>query len=289
MKTILITGINGFLGSNLAKILCNEYKVIGIEYSIKNLYRLKSYYFKVYSSSINLEDIFKENKIYAIIHAATLYRRDNTESFEALIETNILLPVKLYELANMYNCEIFLNTDSFFNSPEYNYSYLPDYTLTKKQVIEWLSLIQKTCKLVNMKVFHMYGPGDNSNKFIPSLIEKISNNFPSIDLTPGDQKRDFIFIEDVVSAFQYVLGNSEKCNFSEFQIGTGNATSIKMLLNLIKEITKSNSNLNFGSLDYRKNEIMFSVANINNLKELGWLPKNSLKQGLIKTIQKTNL
>jgi len=41
MKTILITGINGFLGSHLAKALSSEYNIIGLEYSIENLFRVR--------------------------------------------------------------------------------------------------------------------------------------------------------------------------------------------------------------------------------------------------------
>ena len=41
MKTILITGINGFLGSHLAKGLSKDYKIVGLEYSVRNLFRLK--------------------------------------------------------------------------------------------------------------------------------------------------------------------------------------------------------------------------------------------------------
>ena len=74
MKTILITGINGFLGSHLAKGLSKDYKIVGLEYSVRNLFRLKDYSFKVYSSDDEIDTIFNEDEIFAIIHAATVYR-----------------------------------------------------------------------------------------------------------------------------------------------------------------------------------------------------------------------
>ena len=155
MKTILITGINGFLGSHLAKELSNDYKIVGLANSIKNLYRLKDHSFKVYLSTDATWSIFKENKIFAIIHAATVYKR-STDSTQNLLLSNILLPMKLYELANRFKVSLFLNTDSFFNNAKYNYSYLPDYTLSKKHALEWLRLLKGRCKLINMKIFHMY-------------------------------------------------------------------------------------------------------------------------------------
>lgn len=285
MKTILITGINGFLGSHLAKKLKNEYNIIGLEYSIDNMSRLEDEIFKVYSSEENFDDIFKRNQIFAIIHTATIYKSGYNQ-IEKLIETNILLPVRLFELSNKYGCKIFLNTDTFFNNPQYNYSYLPDYTLSKKQVLEWLKLIEQDCKLINMKVFHMYGPGDANTKFIPAIIRRLKNNEPLIETTKGEQTRDFIYIDDVVSAFKCVIDASPNSYLpnAEYQVGTGTSISIKEFLISLKMILKSSCELKFGALPYRENEIMSSKADNSGLKKLGWKPKHNLTSGLNMTI-----
>lgn len=284
MKIVLITGINGFLGSHLAISLSKKYNIIGLEYNLKNLVRIKNLGLRVYSSSDDLENIFRENDVFAIIHAATIYRRD-IEPIETLIKTNILLPINLFELANKYHVKLFLNTDTFFNNSKYNYSYLPDYTLSKKHVIEWLLLIQKSTKLINMKIFHMYGPNDSLNKFIPSVISKLKNNEPFLDTTPGKQTRDFIYIDDVASAYESVLGFSHpNNNFNEFMIGTGNSISIKDLLLIIKDITGSKTIIRFGNLSYRENEIMESDSNISELKKIGWTSRFTIAEGIKKTI-----
>jgi CDP-paratose synthetase len=287
MKTLLITGINGFLGSHLAKSLKNEYNIIGLEYNIDNLFRLIDEKFKIYSSIDNFEIIFEENKIFAIIHAATIYRREG-EPLENLIQTNIILPVRLFELANKYKCRMFLNTDTFFNHPDYNYSYLQDYTLSKKQVLEWLKLIEQSCKLINMKIFHMYGPDDAPTKFIPSIISRLNNRDPFIETTEGEQKRDFIFIDDVVSAFQCVINASQDSllPYTEYQIGTGKSISLKEFILLAKKVSLSTSEINFGALPYRKSEIMLSEADISGLSKLNWKVKYTLKDGLLETIKK---
>jgi nucleoside-diphosphate-sugar epimerase len=285
MKTILITGINGFLGSYLAKELSKDYIVIGLEYSLNDLFRIKHLPFKIYSSENDLEIVFKENSIYAIIHAATVYRRNN-EPIENLLNTNILLPVILYNLADQYNVDLFVNTDSFFNDPKYNYSYLQDYTLSKKQAVEWLKLCQHLTKLINMKIFHMYGPNDSSNKFIPQIISRLKNDEPTIDLTAGEQTRDFIFIDDVIDAFKVVIRahHSQNDGFVEFQVGTGYSVTLKEFISTAKEIIKSNTELLFGTLPYRANEIMESKSDNSALLELGWVPKYSLEKGIQKMI-----
>jgi CDP-paratose synthetase len=281
MKTILITGINGFLGSRLAIKLQTDYEVIGLEYNISGLNRLTGYSFKVYSSQENLENIFLENEVFAIIHAATLYRRNN-EPVKNLIQTNVLLPVELYSLANKYNTNLFLNTDSFFNNSTFDYKYLVDYTLSKKQSLEWLKIMQNHCRLINMKIFHMYGKNDAPDKFIPKLLSDITNNVPIVDMTPGEQKRDFIYIDDVVNAFKIIMEKELelKDNFREFQIGNGKSFSIKELALAMVNITNSATKLNFGALPYRENEIMDSVSDNSTLVELGWKAGFSLIDGL---------
>lgn len=288
MKKILITGINGFLGSHIAKKLSEVYEVIGVEYSVENLWRLEGTSFEVYiSNDASLKKIFKTHQIFAIIHTATIYRAKN-ESITDILNTNILLPVKLYELANKYNVSIFLNTDSFFNEKKYEYSYLSEYTQSKNQALDWLKLLNynATCKLVNMKIFHMYGPGDALTKFIPHIITKIKEDVPFIDLTAGNQTRDFIFISDVVSAFEICLQKHQDIErFEEFEIGTGTSYTIKELVELIKRITTSSSLLNFGALPYRKGEIMQSKADNKKLLNLGYVIDYNLKDGLKKTIK----
>ena len=282
-KKILITGINGFLGSHLAKHLKSSFEVIGLEYSLDNLHRINSDNFKVYTTKItSLEKIFKENNFHSVIHAATVYRRKEDPIFN-LLDTNINLPVRLLELCNIFSVNMFLNTDSFFNNTNYSYSYLSDYTLSKKQSLEWIKMLatKTPCKVINMKVFHMYGEYDAKTKFIHSIIDEIKNNTLTIDLTPGEQTRDFIYVKDVVSAFQFVIENYNDLNsFQEFDIGTGKSHSIKEIVLLIKTITKSSTVLNFGSLQYREGEIMTSKVADLKLREMGWKARFKLRDGI---------
>lgn len=282
-KKILITGINGFLGSHLAKHLKISFEIVGLEYSLKNLHRIASEGFKVYSTNDTvLETVFKENDFYAIIHLATVYRRQSEPIFD-LLNTNINLPVQLLELSGKYNVNLFLNTDSFFNNPKYSYSYLSDYTLSKKHSLEWIKLLasSSSCKVVNMKVFHMFGENDAPGKFIPFILKKIISNEPNLDLTPGNQTRDFIYVEDVVFAFEHVINFFIGLQgYQEFEIGTGKSYTIKDFVTALKEVTNSKTVLNFGGLAYREGEIMKSEVESFKLKDIGWKPKFNLKESL---------
>lgn len=287
IKTILVTGINGFLGSHIANKIASKYEVIGLGYSPENLKSNLELPFKVYSSqNIDIERIFLDHKIDAIIHTATVYQKTN-DSFAKLIRTNILLPVQLLELANKHGVKLFLNTDTFFNQPNSNYSYLSYYTLSKRHFIDWRSEILGPCTFVTLKLFHLYGPNDRPSKFVPSVIRSLINNVKEMDLTEGEQYRDFIYVDDAVAAYTCVLDNYQRGIDlqKEYEVGTMKATSIKNFVELAKELSDSITKLNFGKLEYRENEIMYARANHKPLLKIGWKMESNLEKGLKETIR----
>ena len=285
-KTILITGINGFLGSHLAKRLQTNYEVVGIEVNKKNLFRLRDEKFNVYETNPQqLDKLFSQHKIEYIIHAATLYRT-NINNKSEFVSNNILYPIQLLEIALKNGLIAFINTDSFFNTDKYQYSYLSDYILSKRHFIEWLSFYKNQVKIVNMKVFHMYGPSDSQNKFVTKLLNDLLYK-DHIELTLGEQKRDFIFIDDVVNAFHLVCNNLEKFDsrVTFFEVGNGTSITIKEIVDIAAKLARSKAKLLFGALEYRKGEIMNSIADNQKLFELGWKPKTTLEEGLALTIK----
>lgn len=288
MKTLLLTGITGFLGSHLAKILHSEYRLIGIKRTTSNLYRIKGFESKLCLHDIEsnpLDQIFRENNIDAVIHMATDYGRANC--YEEVKKTNIDLPALILKKAMQNRVETFINTDTFF-CKKADYCHLKSYIKTKWQFCKLLSGINdKKTKIVNIRLEHIYGPKDRSEKFIPFIIRKLIDlNNSYIDLTDGKQKRDFVYISDVANAFHTILKNSDKIDFgfSNFEVGSGESNSIRNLVEMIKELSDSHVDLKFGALPHRNGEIMESKADIHFLKKLGWKARVNLKEGLERTI-----
>jgi nucleoside-diphosphate-sugar epimerase len=279
MKKILITGINGYLGSNLAKSLAANHNIIGLEYSLENLHRLQGYNFKVYSVENGVPDeLFKEHQIETIIHTATFYGRQN-EAVKTIANSNLFIPFNLLDKAIENGCSTFINTDTVLDR------FVSTYALTKRHFQEWLYLRRNEIKIINMQLEHFYGPGAPDTNFITAMIKRLKQNEPVIDLTAGEQQRDFLYIDDVVAAYQTVLNKHPLPNaYSEFQVSTKQLISIKELLQTLKELTQSTSKLNFGALPYRENELMRSETDNSDLIKLGWKPQNTIKQGLLKTI-----
>ena len=190
------------------------------------------------------------------------------------------MPLRLLFLAKKYGVKAFINTDTIL---EKNISF---YTLSKFQFNEWFEAYSNHLYCCNVKIEHFFGPKDNFTKFVIYLIVNILQK-KKIKLTKGDQKRDFIFIDDVVNAFEKIIEHSlkKKKGKDTFEIGTGKSISIKKIALLILEITKSNKNLlKFGAIPYRKNEPMNIKINLKKIKSIGWKPMHNIKESLEKTI-----
>lgn len=250
----------------------------------------RSPYITIYNlDEIDLKIPFQHfGKIDAVIHTATCYGKNN-ECIREIIEANLIFPLQLLELAICYKTKLFINTDTFSNSSLS--SHLMNYNLSKKSFLDWGKAIstKKKVNFINVKLEHLYGPfDDKSKKFVPYIINSCLENVPEILLTHGEQKRDFIYVDDAVSAYLTLLqkGISKSTNFfEEYELGTGKATSIREFVELAHKITKSKTVLMFGSLPYQDGEIMFSKANIETLTSLGWSSKIKLSDGIKKIIK----
>lgn len=283
MKTILITGGNGFLGSNIAKSLIKDYNVILLVRKTDNLFRLTKIVseLKIYSIlKDDLETIFRENSIDIILHTATVYGR-NEETLDELLSTNLLLPLKLFQLGIQYNVGTFINTDTVLNSN------VNPYALSKSQFRDWLEIKSDQIKVINIQLEHFYGPGGSLDNFISWVILKLLKNESVLNLTEGLQKRDFLYIDDAVSAFSTIINNLDLLvdNYINIQISSGEVISIKDLVMLLKKLTGSNTTLNFGALPYRPNELMKPETNNDYIRSLGWFPTVSIKEGMQRTIR----
>lgn len=280
MKTILITGINGFLGSHLAKRLSDRYNIIGLEHSIENLFRLKDHSFRVYATENSYwYKLFEDYDIDIIIHAATLYGRNN-EDINHVAETNLFMPFRLLDEAIKKEISVFINIDTVLDR------FVNTYALTKRHFQEWLFFRKSEIKVINLQLEHFYGPGCSNTNFIIAISNRLRNNEKVIDLTSGEQMRNFIYYEDVLDAFEVVLNNINSIaeNFKQYEVGSGELISIKELVLKMKQLLGSTSILNFGAIPQRLNELKVTNTDISEISKLGWRPKFKISDGLQTTI-----
>lgn len=139
----------------------------------------------------------------------------------------------------------------------------------------------------NIRLEHFYGPNDDNTKFTSYVIKSCLENIPELELTLGEQRRDFIYIDDVVSAYLLLLENMGSFSepFMEFDVGSGQAVSIREFVETVHRLTASRTHLAFGALPYRDGEVMHSVADVSGLKMLGWRCCYDIEAGLKQAIE----
>lgn len=285
-KKILITGATGFLGSHLLPALIDKgYDIFILKRSFSNTWRIQDVLHQIRSydvDKIDIKKIFGENEIGGIIHLATDYGRKNDNDIIRMIEANIELPTKLLDLGIKYGVNYFINTHTYADN-KYNL-----YSSTKSAFMEIARyfIANYQVKIINMRLEYMYGEKDDYTKFVPFVIKSILEG-KEIKATGGEQKRDFIYVQDVAEAFLKVLDNLKNFNeeFIEFEIGTGNSVTLRDFVNKIEEEINKKANIKWGAIPYRKNEIFDSKADIEKAKQyLEWSTKYYISSGLKKTI-----
>lgn len=285
-KTILLTGATGYLGNRLGKqLLLDGHNVIALHLNHNENFSYDKKYeksvSKVFLSDVKISEIFDKNKIDGIIHTATLYGRTG-EQVSDMIKANIIFPLEIILNAIKGNVKFFINTDTILNK------YVSPYALTKSNLTEWMKFYCDDIKMIDLKLDHFYGPKDKNTKFVAAILEKLSNNEKAIDLTKGEQTRDFIYIDDVIEVYRVILKNIDKISLgqvSTFEVGTNIKTSIRYIVEKLKELTKAKTKLNFGAFPYRKNEMFNYNIDTTPLKNFGWKPKVSIDEGLLRIVQ----
>lgn len=288
-KKILLTGATGFLGSHLLESFVSQgFDVAVLKRSTSDLWRISQLLYKVriYNiDKIKLKAIFEEFKPEIIVHTACSYGREN-ESIIDVVNTNLIFGLQLLEESLKNNVKTFINTDSLLPRN------INDYSLSKAQFTDWLQKRSDQIQVVNFKIEHMYGVKDDDKKFIPWLIHKMIFSDEEINLTSGIQKRDFIYVTDVSNAYNLIIQKCESLPFwNEFEIGTNTFTEVKKIVLIIAKLLEKKYNktivprLNFGSIPYRKEEIMIPQLDNTKLIEQGWEQKVAVEEGVNKIIK----
>lgn len=134
-----------------------------------------------------------------------------------------------------------------------------------------------------IRIFSTYGPSDNPQWMIPYLIRCLLNNI-SPDLTAGEQRWDYLYVEDAAEAITKVAISNKAEGI--YNLGSGETVELKKVVVEISDLINNDTEIFFGKLPYRADQVMHLQANISRLKdEIDWIPKFQLTRGLSETIK----
>jgi nucleoside-diphosphate-sugar epimerase len=285
---ILITGASGFLGSALAhRFSLTKNKVALLVRKNSNLSRLKDparFEIAFCDTDNEVQQYILSISPDIVINTACCYGR-GAENPMQMVNSNINFGLNILAALD----RIDKNT-TFINAGSALVKDINMYSLTKAQFEEIACLVagdsNPKIQLINIKMQHIYGPGDDESKFITHIFHACRNNTLTIPMKAGEQRRDFIFIDDVVEAYVRILENINILGRSEYiELGSGTSLPLRDVAESIHEFTNSRSKLIFGQIPYRKKEQMLLRADIRTLTKLGWAPKFDIKSGIMKMIE----
>jgi len=318
-KNVLITGIFGFIGSNLAKKLLTEgANIIGIARTShkESLLHFENLIgkIKIYKSNLdNLSDligIIGENRIDNIFHLAAQVEVGIGMSNPYLtFESNTRATYTILEAARLSNIKfgsiIIASTDkSYGDYPSSQMPYKEDYPLKAKFPYD----VSKACadmiaQSYSSEIFSMpvvvtrfaniYGPGQlNFSALIPDLIRSALGYSTFEPRGDGMQKRDFLYIDDVINLYSLIAmslsNDSSRISGEIFNAGHSVPYSVKEIIEKVHNKIRI--------IDYK--DILLKMKSRKTIGEIniqfmshekvykffGWKPKVSIDDGISKSI-----
>ncbi len=302
--SILVTGGTGFVGLHLIKKLLQvDFRVHLItrinsnlkQFSEHELDRLNIHEFN--GSYVCMDEIVKEVKPDVVIHLASLYITEHqSEDISALINSNIQLGTILVEAMAKNNCFKLINVGTswqHYNNDSYNPVNL--YAATKQAFEDILHYYTEahSLKVITIKLFDTYGPGDNRRKLL-TLLYDVAIGKKTLNMSKGEQYINLVYIDDVVDAFlcmiERINGQKELSSRESFVISSEEVIRLSDFVKLFEELVGLKVNVQFGAKEYRLREVMLPWNNGECVP--GWSQKYNLIQGLnetLKSIQKENI
>ena len=304
MKNVLITGVSGFIGSNLLDYLIQntDWQITGIDNlstgnaeNIEHLFANRRFKF-LEADAMSLTTL----KPYEVVfHLAALPRIQ--PSFELIaehIKANVMLPAHLIELMirdNHFPRFVYSGSSAIYGTPvniptdeNERVDCLSPYAFQKFEVEKYLELIATRYPLdyVTLRYFNPYGPRSFNPKnafnayssVVGIFLNKAKARQMMLVTGDGSQRRDFVHVQDLASANYLAAVHPHKIN-TAFNIGQGHTMSVLELAKLIGT----------GYEHIAKREGEADITHANNLKAreiLGWKPTGSLEAYIKSELEK---
>lgn len=277
---ILLLGGTGYLASQLIPMLDSLEPVERLictkrakSFHTANLLSEKTSFIQADYESI--EHCMRSIHFDWIINMVCSYSHD-TLLYNNVIESNLTLPLRILNFAALYEVPNYMTIGTGlpddFNMYSFSKSLFADcgkFFASKHQI-----------SFYNLKLEMFYGIHEPKDRFLPMCMDKLHHNEPLL-LTLGTQKRDIIYVKDICGVVIHILTKKSDASNKYWQIpvGTGAGPSLREIVEYLKKIMASRSELHFGAVPMRPNE-PDCIADISMIKKIGYTLRYSWQDGL---------
>ena len=131
------------------------------------------------------------------------------------------------------------------------------------------------------RVFYQYGPQEDGRRLVPSVIRALLEGQPAL-LTPGEQARDFLHVDDVAGAIAAAAASELD---GIVNIGSGQAVTVAEIARTIGALMHRPDLIRLGARPADPSDPPYVCADVTRLMSTGWRPTYNLQAGLVDTIE----
>lgn len=294
MKTAIVSGANGFIGRALVKKLISEnVEILALDRDYKEEFTQKKIIYMPMdlSTILSLNTRIEKDK-YEIFYHLAWAGSAGKDRFNTRIQlNNAQWTIDSLHLAKDIGCKKFVSAGSIMehetisaaltqgNKPGLGYIYgsgkLVAHTMSKSIASEI------NIDLIWTYITNAYGPGELSPRFINTTLRKVINDEP-LKFTAATQNYDFVYIDDVATAF-YLIGKNGK-PFHDYLIGSGNARPLKEFINELHSVIKPKQELMFGDVPFTGINLPIEIFDSTQTEnDTGFKSQISFSEGVLRT------
>lgn len=290
LKTVLLTGATGFLGSCLARHLCQLGHTVHIVARPRSSLDLlgdasRHVTVHVYDGTIqSLNKAMADCRPELVYHLASLFIAHHRQrDVPGLIESNVLYGTQLLEAMSALGIRHLVNTGTVWQH-HFDRDYCPVnlYAATKQAfeaIVEYY-VDAHEFRTITLQLFDTYGPGDPRPKVL-NLVRNAALRGEPLLMSPGQQLVDLVHVADVVDAF--VMAGSRVLTdtvqgHERYAVSSGAPIRLKDLIDCYQNVLGMPILVRWGERPYRTREVMKPWSRGRPLP--GWQPRVSLEEGL---------
>lgn len=301
MAVVLISGAAGFVGNNLARHLIHCGHRVNLilrenhaEWRLGDLFEHVIIHTGDLCDQDRVKHVVRSIRPERIYHLAAHGQYSYQMDLMRILQTNIMGTANLVEACAEIGFEAFINTGS---SSEYGLKSYPPreneylepnsyYSVAKASATLFCRYTarKRGLRIPTLRLYSAYGPYEEPSRLIPQLImHGFRKKFPP--LVDPNIARDFIYIDDIISAYDLVADIPTDDLGAVYNVGTGVQTTLGEVVKAVQSVLDVEQEPQWGTMPNRMWDTDVWVADTTSIREvIGWKPRYSFSEGFARMV-----